>query len=71
MRVANLSSDSYIKVGILYFKPADTHDPETVMTAMRSDLVNGMGFTCPCNTKKRAEEIDMRLRQEFPGSSIK
>jgi hypothetical protein len=25
IRVANLSSDSYIKVGIRYFKPADTH----------------------------------------------
>jgi hypothetical protein len=52
-------------------KASHTHDPETVMEAMRSDLVNGVCFTCPCNTKKRAEEIDMRLRQEFPGSSIK
>ena len=25
IRVANLSSDSYIKVGMRYFKPADTH----------------------------------------------
>jgi nicotinamidase-related amidase len=52
-------------------KVSHTHDPEAVMAAMRSDLVNGVCFTCPCNTKKRAEEIDMRLRQEFPGSSIK
>jgi hypothetical protein len=52
-------------------KVSHTHDPEAVMAAMRSDLVNGMCFTCPCNTKKRAEYIDMRLCQEFPGSSIK
>ena len=52
-------------------KVSHTHDPEAVIAAMRSDLVKGMGFTCPCNTKDRAEKIDTRLRQEFPGSSIK
>ena len=40
-------------------KVSHTHDPEAVLTAMRSDLVKDMGFTCPCNTKNRAEEIDM------------
>ena len=38
-------------------------DAETVIAAMINDLRHGRSFTAPCNTKKRVDEVVMRLRQ--------
>ena len=43
-----------------------TNDKEEQIEYLKREIADGTPFTCPCNTKKCAEEIAMRLRQDFP-----
>ena len=45
-------------------------DPEELMARMDAQTANSTPFTCACNTKKRAQRVAMRLRQDHPQASI-
>ena len=46
-----------------------THDAEELVERMQRNITDRKGFTCACNTKKRAEELAMRLRQNCPSDA--
>jgi len=53
----------YTRIEVLH-----TNDVEEQIGRLKQDIDNRLQFTCPCNTKKMADRLAMRLRQDYKDS---